>query len=130
MALGRYHHPLWTLVASVTLIATGLVLLWIGFPMLTVALLCYGAGSGIWSIARGTLPLALFGPLGYAELMGRLAMPSLIAQSLAPSLGAVLLEKAGANGALAVLGILSLVNVALVGGFGVCARRLIFSGPE
>ena len=130
MALGRYHHPLWTMVASVTLIATGLVLLWIGFPMLTVSLLCYGAGSGIWSIARGTLPLALFGPLGYAALMGRLAMPSLIAQSLAPSLGAVLLEKAGTNGALAVLGILSLLNVALVGGFGICARRLIFPGPE
>jgi predicted MFS family arabinose efflux permease len=129
MAVGRYHHPLWTLAASVTLIATGLVLLWIGFPMLTVSLLCYGAGSGIWSIARGTLPLALFGPRGYAALMGRLAMPSLIAQSLAPSLGAVLLEKAGANGALAVLGILSLVNVALVGGFGVCARRPIFSAP-
>jgi MFS family permease len=130
MAIGRYHHPLWTLVASVTLIATGLVLLWRGFPIMSVALLCYGAGSGIWSIARGTLPLALFGPLGYAELMGRLAMPSLIAQSLAPSLGAVLIEKAGTNGALAVLGILSLVNVALVGGFGVCARRLIFSAPE
>ena len=74
--------------------------------------------------------MALFGPLGYAELMGRLAMPSLIAQSMAPSLGAVLIEKTGTNGALAVLGILSLVNVALVGGFGVCARRLIFSGPK
>ena len=130
MAVGRYHHPLWTLVASVTLIATGMVLLWVGFPMLTVSLLCYGAGSGIWSIARGTLPLALFGPLGYAALMGRLAMPSLIAQSLAPSLGAVLIEKGGSNGALAVLGILSLVNVALVGGFGVCSRPLIFSAPE
>lgn len=130
MAVGRYHHPLWTLVASVTLIATGMVLLWVGFPMLTVSLLCYGAGSGIWSIARGTLPLALFGPLGYAALMGRLAMPSLIAQSLAPSLGAVLIEKGGTNGALAVLGILSLVNVALVGGFGVCSRPLIFSAPE
>jgi predicted MFS family arabinose efflux permease len=130
MAIGRYHHPLWTLAVSVTLIATSLVLLWMGFPILSVSLVCYGAGSGIWSIARGTLPLALFGPLGYAELMGRLAMPSLIAQSLAPSLGAVLIEKAGTNGALAVLGILSLVNVALVGGFGICARRLIFSVPE
>ena len=130
MAIGRYHHPLWTLVASATLIATGLVSLWLGFPILTVSLLCYGAGSGIWSIARGTLPLALFGPLGYAELMGQLAMPSLIAQSLAPSLGAVLIEKAGTNGALAVLGILSLVNVALVGGLGVSARRLIFSVPD
>ena len=37
--------------------------------------------------------------------------------------------ESGTNGALAVLGILALVNVALVGGFGVCARRLIFSAP-
>lgn len=62
----------------------GLALLWTKCPVPAVPLLCYGAGSGIWSIARGTLPLALFGPSGYAELMGRLAMPSQIAQSVAP----------------------------------------------
>ena len=44
------------------LIATGLVLLWAGWALPAVALIAYGAGNGIWSIARGTLPLALFGP--------------------------------------------------------------------
>ena len=43
-------------------------------------------------IARGTLPLALFGPDRYATLMGRLAFPSLIVQALAPSAGALLIE--------------------------------------
>ena len=47
MAIGDYHHPIWTLVASVSLIAMGLSLLWIGAAKLAVALLCYGAGSGI-----------------------------------------------------------------------------------
>jgi hypothetical protein len=45
---------------------------------------------GIGSIARGALPLTLFGPQGDASLMGKLVMPSLLAQALAPSLGAVM----------------------------------------
>ena len=57
----------------------------------------YGAGSGIRSIARGTVPLALFGPDGYASVMGRLAMPSFIGQAVAPALGGVLIERFGAS---------------------------------
>lgn len=33
----------------------------------------YGAGNGIYSIARRTVPLALFGSERYAPLLGRLA---------------------------------------------------------
>ncbi len=46
---------------------------------------------GLTSIAKGTLPLVLFGPFGYASLMGRLAMPSLLAQALSPSIRAILI---------------------------------------
>jgi predicted MFS family arabinose efflux permease len=129
ITIGRFHHPIWTLLTSVTLIAVGMALLWTRFPILSVALICYGAGSGIWSIARGTLPLALFGPSGYAELMGRLATPSLIAQSVAPSIGAVLLESTGASGTLAVLAGLAFLNVALVAALWLSSRRLIVSSP-
>jgi MFS family permease len=80
MAFGRHYHPIWTMVASVALVAAGVILLVAGFPILALAL--YGAGNGIGSIAKGTLPLALFGPFGYASLMGELAMPSLLAQAL------------------------------------------------
>ena len=55
----------------------------------------YGCGLGVESIARGTVPLALFGVPGYAVLMGRLAMPSLLAQALAPAMGALLLDSLG-----------------------------------
>ena len=84
MLIGRYHHPIWTMVASMVLVAAGVGLLWAGLPIVAVALVFYGAGIGLESIARGTLPLALFGASGYATLMGRLAMPSLLAQAASP----------------------------------------------
>ena len=112
--LGGRHHPVWTMLAFVVLVALGLGLLAAGFPVLAACLVPYGAGVGIGSIARGTLPLALFGPVGYAALMGRLAMPMLLAGALAPSAGAFLLERAGAPGALAALAGAALVNVVLV----------------
>jgi hypothetical protein len=73
----------------------------------------YGAGIGLESIARATLPLALFGAANYAPIMGRLAMPSLIAQALAPALGAVLIQTAGARGAVGAIAVVAVGNVAL-----------------
>lgn len=115
MLAARYHHhPIWTQAASSTLVAAGLAALALGIPVLAPALIVYGAGSGLSSIARGTLPLALFGPDGYATLMGKLAMPGLVAGAAAPALGAVLLEWIGAQGTLAVLALLAVGNLALV----------------
>ena len=59
------------------------------------------------------MPLALFGAAGYATLMGRLAMPSLLAQAAAPWVGAILLERVGAHGTLAVVAAVAILNVAL-----------------
>lgn len=118
MVIARYHHPIWTKFASVSFVAIGVSALWLGMPVVPVALGFYGAGIGLESIARGTLPLALFGPSGYAKLMGRLAMPSLIAQAAAPSVGALLMEWTGAHGTLAVLSGLALFNVGLACSLG------------
>ena len=46
--------------------------------------LLHGAGNGILTIAKGTLPLALFGPAGYGERQGWILAPSRLAQALAP----------------------------------------------
>ena len=81
MMFGKHYHPGWTLTAATALIATGVCLLAAGFPIVALALIAYGAGNGIWSIARGTLPLRLFGPDHYAPLMDASTMPSEIAQS-------------------------------------------------
>ncbi|MPZ58818.1 MAG: MFS transporter [Rhizobiales bacterium] len=112
---GRHYHPIWTMVASCTLMAVGLLLLLVDLPIVAVAILLYGGGYGIMWIARGTLPLELFGPQRYAGLMGRLALPALIAQALAPSAGAVLLEHSSAEVTVAVLAAFALFNVLLIG---------------
>jgi MFS family permease len=122
MLVARYHHPVWTKVASTILVALGIAALWGRLPLLPAALVLYGAGIGLESIARGTLPLALFGAGGYASLMGRLAMPSLIAQAVAPSLAALLMEAAGTDRTLLVLAAIALLNVALAGALVVIGR--------
>ncbi|ESR23820.1 MFS transporter [Lutibaculum baratangense] len=108
---GTRHHPIWTLSAAAILVGGGLVLLLLGPPLPAAALIAYGAGNGIWSIARGTLPLAVFGASGYAALMGRLVTPSLIAQALSPSIGAVLMQAHGVSAALYVLVGLGAFNI-------------------
>lgn len=114
MLFGRNYHPIWTKLAATTLVTAGLMLLLLGFPFLAIGLVLYGCGIGIESIARGTLPLALFGVEGYGARLGRLALPSLIAQAGAPFLGAVLLQHGGADLALKVLAGLATANVGLV----------------
>jgi MFS family permease len=122
MVIARYHHPIWTKLAATSLVTAGLATLWGGGAIVIAALLLYGAGIGLESIARGTLPLALFGPERYPVIMGRIAMPSLIAQAAAPSIGAVLLEAAGLNGALAVILAAAAINVMLVAALFVMMR--------
>jgi len=113
MAIARYHHPIWTKLVSAGCVAIGLTMLWAALPIIPAALGFYGAGIGLESIARGTLPLALFGAVGYASLMGRLAMPSLFAQAAAPWIGALLVDSIGARGTLAILASAAAVNVLL-----------------
>jgi MFS family permease len=101
--IGRRFHPIWTLVASNILAAAGLGLMFGDVALAAAGLILYGSGSGIRSIARGTVPLAMFGREGYPTLMGKLAMPALIAQAASPSLGALLLDHAGPDTTLLVL---------------------------
>ena len=111
---GSHYHPIWTMIASCTLMAVGLILLLVSLPALLLVILLYGAGYGISWIGRGTLPLALFGPVRFPRLMGKLAFPSLIIQALAPSAGALLIEARGADATIGVLTVLALINVVLI----------------
>jgi hypothetical protein len=52
------------------------------------------------TIAKGTLPLALFGPVGYGYRQGLLAILARAMQALAPFAFAVTMEAFGARGAL------------------------------
>ncbi len=114
MAGGGRHHPLWTLTAAMGFIAAGLLMLWTGLSGVAGALILYGAGNGIYSIARGTVPLALFGPERYARLVGKLAAPSLLAQAISPPIAAIVLARAGASTTFAVLLVLAVIALLLV----------------
>ena len=74
MLVGVRFHPVWTMIATSALVAAGLAMLFGGPWSVAVGLVVYGAGNGLTSIVRGTLPLALFGADGYATLMGLLAL--------------------------------------------------------
>jgi hypothetical protein len=64
------------------------------------------------TIARGTLPLFLFGPHGYGLLQGRLAVAQRMTQAAAPFLFALLLESVGAFWGVAASFSVSLLGVA------------------
>jgi hypothetical protein len=114
LLIGRNrHHPIWTMLTSVSLLAAGIWLLLASQTFVALALILYGAGNGIHTIARGALPLVLFDPQQYAALMGKLATPSLIVQAAAPSIGALLLGMGGGNLVLIALAVAATVNVGL-----------------
>ena len=122
---GNRYHPIWTMIACCMLMAAGLLLLSANVGALLLIILLYGAGYGISWVGRGTLPLALFGPLRFPRLMGKLAFPSLIVQALAPSAGALLIEASGVNATIGLLTMLALLNVVLIGVLWLMCRSQI-----
>ena len=68
-----------------------------GAPVIAVFSIVHGAGTGMLTITRGTLPLALYGPAGYGERMGRLTAPARIGQALSPFLVGLAIDKLGAS---------------------------------
>src|SRR5262249_40306848 len=100
---GSRHHPIWTLVAAVALVSCGALLFFAGPGAFAAAIATYAAGNGIGSIAKGTLPLALFGPARYPALAGKLALPVLFAMSLSPYVGAWSFQAGGVKATLTLL---------------------------
>jgi MFS family permease len=66
-----------------------------GAPAAAAFTVLHGAGNGILTIAKGTLPLVLFGPQGYGERQGMLMVPARIAQAFAPWLFGLCLDRWG-----------------------------------
>lgn len=77
-------------------------------PAALLFTLLHGAGNGILTIAKGTLPLVIFGPQGYGLRQGLLMVPARIAQAAAPFLFGLLIDQWGAA-SLWVSGFLGLV---------------------
>lgn len=95
--LRRVHPLLSARLAALAHPAGVAVLLSAGPAMAPAFAVLHGAGNGILTIAKGTLPLALFGPHGYGARQGWLMMPARIAQALAPFLFGLALDAWGAR---------------------------------
>ncbi|ANY61865.1 hypothetical protein MA05_06835 [Comamonas aquatica] len=87
------------------------LLLLLGPPGALLFGVLHGAGNGMLTIARGTLPLQLFGPQGYGHRQGLLQGPARVAQALAPWLFGVALAQWQGQ-ALWLSGALGLLSVA------------------
>lgn len=114
----RHVHPLLSakLAALAHPAGAALLLLFAG-PAAWVFAALHGAGNGILTIAKGTLPLVIFGPGGYGMRQGLLMAPARMAQALSPFLFGVMLEYWGfaALWISAFLGLISFMALQLLG---------------
>jgi predicted MFS family arabinose efflux permease len=95
--LARYHPLVSARLSTVTHpLGAGMLLAgggWLAMPFT----LLHGAGNGILTIARGTVPLAVYGPENYGYRLGLLGAPARILQAGAPLAFGVLIEGLGAH---------------------------------
>ena len=97
-SLLRHHHPF--LSARLCTLAHpvgSLLLLAVGGVMAMPFTLLHGAGNGILTIARGTVPLAVFGQENYGYRLGLLGAPARLAQAAAPLAFGLLIDRYGAR---------------------------------
>lgn len=93
--LARYHPLVSSRLATLTN-PIGVVALAFGGPLFApVFAIFYGAGNGILTIARGTLPLALFGPQGFGRRVGVISLPARATGALAPLAVGLMVEHIG-----------------------------------
>lgn len=116
----RRVHPLLSARLAALAHPAGVTLLLMAGPVAApLFAILHGAGNGILTIAKGTLPLVLFGAQGYGARQGWLMLPARIAQALAPLLFGLALDAWGAN-ALWLSGAI---------GLAACGALMLLRGP-
>ncbi|MGG7518786.1 arsenite efflux MFS transporter ArsK [Allorhizobium undicola] len=122
MIFGTSLSPPMLAVISSALMVAGIVVLALSGSWLPGAVafaICLGLGSGINSIAQGSLPLYLFGSDGYGAVTGRMAAARLALGAAAPVAFAIAMERLGlvpslyATAALGAVGMAAFVSVAM-----------------
>lgn len=115
---GARYHPSLTMIIAVSTITLGVALLPVTpLGVAALPLMAYGAGIGLVSVARGSLPLYLFGPLEAPVVSGRLGRPIAITSAVAPSIGAFMIPRLG--------GAVSLWALAAAGGVSIGAAVVL-----
>jgi predicted MFS family arabinose efflux permease len=105
--LSRYHPLLSTQLACLGHPIGAAIVAIAGGGAASIFAICHGAGNGILTISRGTLPLAIFGSQNYAYRLGIIGAPARMAQAAAPLLFGLLLDRMG-SGILVISSALSL----------------------
>lgn len=112
---GSNLHPLNIARGALVLLLCAFAMLLIsGISILTATAfaIMFGMANGLLTLARGTIPLALFGPAGYGAVVGRIAGPSLVAQSIAPFVLAFIAERVSDTGALMFVALIGCIALA------------------
>ncbi len=111
----RRVHPLNVARFAVALLLLAFVLLALfGFSIAAAAAFAvmFGMCNGLVTIARGAVPLALFGAAGYGHLMGRIALPFMMMQAIAPLALAFIAERTSDPAVLAIVAAFALMAFA------------------
>src|SRR5262245_26278144 len=98
LTLARKWHPIDVGRVSIAIMPLAFLVLMLGGAHFLAALaftLLFGISNGLVTIMRGAVPLALFGPKGYGEVLGILASPYLVLAALAPAAFALVAEAYG-----------------------------------
>jgi MFS family permease len=94
--LQRVHPLVISRAAMATHPVAAVLLGLIGGPVgAAIFTVMHAAGNGVQTIAKGTLPLALFGPQGYGRRQGIISAPGRVAQAFSPVVIGLLLERFG-----------------------------------
>lgn len=93
--LKRYHPLLSTRLACLTHPIGAVILSIAGGTAAGPFAIFFGMGNGILTIARGTLPLAIFGPRDYGYRLGLIGAPARMAQAAAPLAFGLLIDQIG-----------------------------------
>jgi MFS family permease len=109
--LSRYHPLVSTKLACLTHPLGAIIVAVAGGSAASVFAIFHGAGNGILTIARGTVPLAIFGPQNYAYRLGLIGAPARMAQAAAPLAFGLLIDVMGSR-VLIVSSVLSLAALA------------------
>jgi len=114
LIFARNVHPLDLVRFAIALLLTAFVLLallGVSAPAATLFAVMFGLANGLGTIARGAVPLALFGAAGYGGIIGRIAGPALIVTAIAPVVIAFIAERISDPAALAAAAVFAALSL-------------------
>jgi predicted MFS family arabinose efflux permease len=126
MIFGTRLSPPVLAVISAALMVVGIVILGVSgnwLPGAVAFAICLGLGSGINSVAQGSLPLYLFGSDGYGTITGKMAAARLGIGAAAPFAFAAAMQSFGTIPSLFATAALGVVGMAAFASMAMTTRR-------